>query len=233
MRYFPLAKIIFLIYEVWGKVIFSEACVKNSVHRGACMAGGHVWQGGIHGPGGHVWPGGVHAQGSMCGGWGVCVVGGMHVHGWGACMAGRHVWWGRGMPHMPPWPDTMRYSRSMSGQYASYWNVFLFVITVTIYHCRPNSLNNIIEQCHLVLPGESMVNKKKSKTRLHSSRMHTTRLLPISPSMHCSRGVPGSGGCLLWGCLLQGGCLVWGVCSQGISQHTMGRPPSEQNHRHV
>ena len=39
----------------WGKVIFSEACVKNSVHRGgacvaggvrggrACMAGGHVW----------------------------------------------------------------------------------------------------------------------------------------------------------------------------------------------
>ena len=44
--------------EVWGKVIFSEACVKNFVHgggrawlQGACMvargvclvAGGHVW----------------------------------------------------------------------------------------------------------------------------------------------------------------------------------------------
>ena len=41
----------------WGKVIFSEACVKNSVHgggacmtrggmcgRGACMAGRHAWQ---------------------------------------------------------------------------------------------------------------------------------------------------------------------------------------------
>ena len=26
----------------WGKVIFSEACVKNSVHRGACMGGGHA-----------------------------------------------------------------------------------------------------------------------------------------------------------------------------------------------
>ena len=43
--------------EVWGNVIFSEACVKNSVHRGACMvfwgacmvAGGHVWLGGVCG----------------------------------------------------------------------------------------------------------------------------------------------------------------------------------------
>ena len=26
-------------------------------------------------------------------------------------------------------------------------------------------------------------------TRMHSSRMHTAHLLPISPSMHCSRGV--------------------------------------------
>ena len=66
----------------WGKVIFSEACVKNSVHgggmcgggacgrRGACMAegacmargacvvgcvaGGHAWQGGMHSGVGHV-----------------------------------------------------------------------------------------------------------------------------------------------------------------------------------
>ena len=32
-------------------------------------------------------------------------------------------------------------------------------------------------------------------TRLHSSRMHTTRLLTVSPSMHCAGG----------GCLLPGG----------------------------
>ena len=41
-----------------------------------------------------------------------------------------------------------------------------------------------------------------SKTRMHSSRMCTTCLLPISQSMHCSwyvylvpGGVPGPGGC--------------------------------------
>ena len=42
-----------------GKVIFSQTCVKNSVHegeacvvRGACMAGGCVWQGCVCGSGG-------------------------------------------------------------------------------------------------------------------------------------------------------------------------------------
>ena len=30
-------------YEVWGKVIFSQACVKNSVHRGTC-----AWSRGVH-----------------------------------------------------------------------------------------------------------------------------------------------------------------------------------------
>ena len=76
----------FIIYyrpqQSWGKVIFSEVCVKNSVHRGrgACMAGGHVW-----------W--GVCVAGCVCGGvgwecawqghawWEVCVAGGMHGRG--------------------------------------------------------------------------------------------------------------------------------------------------------
>ena len=45
----------------------------------------------------------------------------------------------------------------------------------------------------------------RSVTRLHSSRMHTTRLLAVSPSMHCS------GGSAPRGC--SGGGLVWrGVC---------------------
>ena len=38
-------------------------------------------------------------------------------------------------------------------------------------------------------------------TRMHSSRMRTTHLLPISPSMHCSQGVY-----LVWGDLVLGGC---------------------------
>ena len=75
-----------------------------------------------------------------------------------------------------------------------------------------------------------------SKTSMHSSRMRTVHLLPVSPSMHCAGGrgmsTPGGvsapGGCLLWGvcsrgvsapggCLLQGGLLLGGVCSQGMS----------------
>ena len=49
----------------WGKVIFSEACVKNSVH------GGHAWQGGMHG-------GGVHGRGA-CVVVGTCMAGGGHA----------------------------------------------------------------------------------------------------------------------------------------------------------
>ena len=59
----------------WGKIIFSEACVKNSVHgvggrcgRGACMMGGHVWQG-------------------ACMAGGLCVCGGGHAWQGGVCMA--------------------------------------------------------------------------------------------------------------------------------------------------
>ena len=67
----------------WGKVIFSEACVKNSVH------------------GGHVWQGACMAGGGMCGRGtcmaGACMAGGAHDrgHAWqGACMARGHVWQG-------------------------------------------------------------------------------------------------------------------------------------------
>ena len=60
-------------------------------------------------------------------------------------------------------------------------------------------------------------------TRLHSSRMHTARLLLVSPSMHCTgRGVWSWGESVPGGCLLLGGvcswggvCTQWGVCSQG------------------
>ena len=58
-----------------------------------------------------------------------------------------------------------------------------------------------------------------SHTRMHSSRMRTARLLPVSPSMHCSGGylvpggvpsqgdLPGPGGCTRsWGVYLPGGC---------------------------
>ena len=46
-----------------GKVIFSQACVKNSVHRGggACMAGGVWW--GL----GHAWQRGTCVARGICG----------------------------------------------------------------------------------------------------------------------------------------------------------------------
>ena len=76
------------------------------------MAGGHAWQGGMHGRG-------------------ACMVG-------GACMAGQHAWQGRACIGGPAWQGGMcggrgmhgRYYkiRSMSGWYASYWNAFLFLL---------------------------------------------------------------------------------------------------------
>ena len=44
--------------DAWGKVIFSEACVKNSVQGGACMVvGGGMrgWGACVVVGGGHVW----------------------------------------------------------------------------------------------------------------------------------------------------------------------------------
>ena len=61
------------------------------------MAGGHVWQRGMHGRGcawlvGCAWLGGMHGWGVH--GRGACMVGG--VHGRGACVAGGHTWLGGG-----------------------------------------------------------------------------------------------------------------------------------------
>ena len=86
--------------------MFSQMCVKNSVHRlgrghalqGACMAGGMHGRGGICGRG-HTWQGacvaGGHVwQGGMCGG-AVCVARGKL---WQGRMHDRqHAWQGRGL----------------------------------------------------------------------------------------------------------------------------------------
>ena len=79
-----------------------------------------------------------------------------------------------------------------------------------------------------------------STRRLHSSSMHTARLLTVSPSMYCAGGclVPGGvclvggvpgpgegawpGGCVVWG----GGCLVReGGGGGGIPACTEADPP--------
>ena len=103
--------------EVWGKVIFSEACVKNSVHRGV-PGWGVSAPGGVPGLGGClVWggllPGGVSTLGGAWSG-GCLLVG---------CLLLRGAWSGRvcsgGVPGGDP-PDGYCY-----GQHASYWNASL------------------------------------------------------------------------------------------------------------
>ena len=59
-----------------------------------------------------------------------------------------------------------------------------------------------------------MMKDTTTLTRMHSSRMRTAHLLPVSPSMHCSGGVPGLGVYLVprGVYLVFGGCTwSWGV----------------------
>ena len=58
------------------------------------------------------------------------------------------------------------------------------------------------------------------QTSMHSSRMRTARLLPISPSMHCEGGV-----CLLLG---GSGCLLQ-VGGGDVSQHALRKTPLPVN----
>ena len=75
----------------------------------------------------------------------------------------------------------------------------------------------------------------------HSSRMHTARLLTVSPSMHCTGGSALARGiCLDWGGVCQhwGSLPCWGFCNcQGasalpegvVSQHTLRQCPPSSN----
>ena len=62
-------------------------------------------------------------------------------------------------------------------------------------------MGNILAWVHPVsiAPKEKMrKNSRKNRiTRMHSSRMRTAHLLSVSPSMHCSGGVPGPRGVYL------------------------------------
>ena len=66
---------------------------------------------------------------------GTCVPRGRECRGGHACLGGVHVWgmhaWGACVACTLSWPDTTRYGRSMSRQYASYWNAFLFFVAIT------------------------------------------------------------------------------------------------------
>ena len=97
-------------------------------------------------------------------------------------------------------------------------------------------------QLHLCPPPLNMLT-----TRMHSSGMRTARLLPVSPSMHCSGGctcwgcVPGPGGCTClggvpgpWGVyLVPGGVPAQGVYLVRGGVYLPRYSPCEQNDRQV
>ena len=92
---------------------------------GACMLPGEggvcaSWGGVCASWGCACFPGGVHTSGGgVCASGGcVCFPGGVHASR--GCVSGGHAC------NTPPWPDTTRYGRSMSGRYTSYRNAFLF-----------------------------------------------------------------------------------------------------------
>ena len=99
-----------------------QICAVRGMHgrgcafQGACVAGGV-----LHGRG-HAWQGAMHVwQGACIAGGHACVAGGMYV--WqGACMCGREVCV-VGCMHG-------RRDSHCSGWYASYWNAFLFKISL-------------------------------------------------------------------------------------------------------
>ena len=98
--------------RAWQWVCMAGGMHGSGVWQGTCMAGGvhhrgHAWRGGnMHGGGACV-AGGVHGGGCGC----TC--------GRGACVAGH--------ANPPGYHEIW----SMSGQYASYWNAFLFNIIST------------------------------------------------------------------------------------------------------
>ena len=63
----------------------------------------------------------------------------------------------------------------------------------------------------------NLCNRKETKTRLHSSRMRTARLLPVSPSKHCTGGVSAPGGVCSQGVYLPGETCLGGVPAQGCT----------------
>ena len=129
---------------VWQGVFMGVCVCGGGMHgRVACMAGGHVWQGacmagGMHGRGCAWQKGwGMHGRGCVAG---VCIAGGMHGGGMHGGMHGRVVCVVGGVYGYEIW--------SMSRQYASYWNVFLFTMSYYEYLTITSSLFSEKSSCY-------------------------------------------------------------------------------------
>ena len=130
--------------QSWGKVIFSVACVKNSVHGGSTWAGTPPPQAGTPSPGQvHPPPGRYTPKAGTPPG---------QVH-----PLGRYTPPGRYTPRAKCYEI-----RSMSGRYASYWNAFLFIT------CKQKNLfwtNFDYNRSRFLLAHELPLTKKKRCTK--------------------------------------------------------------------
>ena len=83
------------------------------------------------------------------------------------------------------------------------------------------SCTNKTKFCVLWRYGQFTRTRNTLQTRMHSSRMRTARLLPVSPSMHCPwvvylpGGLPGGSVYLLVGCTCLGACTCPGGTCPG------------------
>ena len=77
------------------------------------------------------------------------------------------------------------------------WTSSVFNLLVSCLCCRISTFCSSHNVHNLLF----IFSDSTTETRMHSSRMRSSRLLPVSPGMHCSRGgVPGPGGCTWsWG----------------------------------
>ena len=106
----------------WAKVIFSQACVENSVHRGGgclpqCMLG-YTPREQTHPPGADL-PGSRHPPEQT------------------------PPLWEQTPPEQTPPPGPDCSIRSTSGRYASYWNAFLFFILPFLMYVVISDINNV------------------------------------------------------------------------------------------
>ena len=155
----------------WGHAWQGVCVVGDVCGRGPWIHGrGHAWQGCVCGRG-HAW------QGACMHGWGgVCVAGGMHgrgssymawghawsggVHGMGGMHGRGHAWQGGMHSRRCAWQGEcvaggMCGIRSMSGQYASYWNAFLL-------NCEGTALGNTLVFILCATPVWCWLRKRRS-----------------------------------------------------------------------
>ena len=95
-----------------------------------------------------------------------------------------------------------------------FWNCLLVTSLSNVENVTSQHVD-YVHNVNFFIWSFTVATQKQMITRMHSSRVRTARLLPISPSMHCSRGCTCLGGVPAQG-YLPGGYLPGGVPARGV-----------------